>query len=143
MKLQKGLKVAMAMLVAGSLSAGWGPGWRKGDAGSGLNEAITSAEAAQLAQLQEEEKMARDFYDTLYEIWGMVWFDNISSAEQMHMDAVLERILTYGLVDPAHPQAGVFTDAGLQQLYDTLVGQGRQSQLDALMTGALIEASAK
>ena len=139
MLLSKSMNVAIAMLIAGSLSAGWGPGGRKGSGDAGQTEAITSQDAAWLSHLREEEKVARDVYDALYQTWGMTSFDNISSAEQHHMDAVLQRILAYGLVDPAQPQPGVFTDAGLQQLYDTLVGQGRQSQLDALMTGALIE----
>lgn len=139
MKVRKIVLAVLTMLAVGVLQAGWGPGWQKGKNSTGQNREVTAQEAAQLAHLREEEKVARDVYDALYATWGMASFDNISSAEQRHMDAVLELLLNYGLVDPAQPQAGVFTDAGLQQLYDTLIGQGQLSQLDALMTGALIE----
>ena len=38
--------------------------------------------------MREEEKLARDAYLTLYDIWGLTIFDNIVAAEEMHMDAV-------------------------------------------------------
>ena len=44
--------------------------------------------------MREEEKLARDVYLTLYDIWGTPAFNNIASSEQTHMDAVLM------LIDP-------------------------------------------
>ncbi|MES9928737.1 MAG: DUF2202 domain-containing protein, partial [Candidatus Thiodiazotropha sp. 6PDIVS] len=73
-----------------------------------------------------------------YERWGLYIFDNISSAEQRHMDSVLVQLEKYGLVDPVI-QPTVFTNQDLQQLYDTLITQGSVSQIDAVLTGALIE----
>ncbi|MEJ2423736.1 MAG: DUF2202 domain-containing protein, partial [Candidatus Thiodiazotropha sp.] len=79
-----------------------------------------------------------DVYDRLYEIWGLFAFDNISNAEQNHMDAVLAQLNKYGLEDPVQ-QSGVFSDRELQSLYDNLLNRGAVSQIEALQVGALIE----
>jgi hypothetical protein len=55
------------------------------------------------------------------------------------MAAVLTLIDQYGLADPAAAEVGVFTDPALQELYDQLVAEGRQSLADALRVGAAIE----
>ena len=134
------LFVILSLFVLSLVQAGWGrgggSGWRGGQ--GGVTESLTTDEAQHLTYLREEEKVARDVYDGLYERWGLYIFDNISSAEQRHMDSVLVQLEKYGLVDPVI-QPTVFTNQDLQQLYDTLITQGSVSQIDAVLTGALIE----
>jgi hypothetical protein len=101
-------------------------------------EKLTEAEAHDLLFMREEEKLARDVYVSLYEKWGVRVFNNIPKSEQLHMDAILSLLNTYGLADPVL-ESGLFSDPDLQSLYDTLLANGQQSKLDALMVGALIE----
>ena len=103
-------------------------------------EFLSDAELEALAFMREEEKLARDVYLRMYEIWDQRIFTNIANAEQTHMDAVLRLLEKYDLEDPASdtPQ-GVFTDPVLQGLYDMLVAQGSASLVDALIVGATIE----
>ena len=99
---------------------------------------LSPEEAAALLFMREEEKLARDVYNTLYEIWGQPTFTNIASSEQMHMDEVKLLLDRYNLADPAL-DPGSFTDPNLQALYDQLVAQGSVSLADALKVGAAIE----
>lgn len=101
---------------------------------------LTDSETAGLLQMREEEKLAHDVYVALYDTWQVKTFSNISAAEQTHSDAVKVLLDRYSLTDPAAGNAaGVFTDAGLQSLYTTLVEQGSTTLVDALTVGAAIE----
>lgn len=128
----------LGVWVIGTAQGGWGHGWRHGGQENPA-DALSVQEADQLRYLREEEKLTRDVYDRMYQVWGLPIFDNISSAEQRHMDAVLQVISKYGLSDPAYLYSGQFNDEELQVLYDILEAQGRASQLDALLVGGLIE----
>ncbi len=101
---------------------------------------LTTAEIDALNFMREEEKMARDVYLTLYDMWGLPIFQNIATSEQNHIDSVLTTMQKYGLPDLAsgNPQ-GVFVDPTLQNLHDEMISQGSQSLLDALRVGAAIE----
>ncbi len=101
---------------------------------------LSEAEIDAIQFMREEEKLARDVYQTLYEQYPLRPFLNISKSEQAHMDAILYLIDTYGLEDPAgdNPR-GVFVNEELQELYDLLVEQGSASREEALKVGALIE----
>jgi len=114
---------------------------KKGRRGGGKPapvSALTEAEASDLLFMREEEKLAHDVYITLHAEWNARVFNNISQAEQRHMNALLGLLDKYGLEDPILG-FGKFTDEELQKLYDDLVATGLQSKLDALMAGALIE----
>jgi len=100
---------------------------------------ISEAEVTTLSFMREEEKMARDVYITLYEVWQTPIFANISKAEQQHMDKIKSLLDSYELPDPASEETGVFTNPDIQALYDSLVERGRISQIEALQVGALIE----
>jgi hypothetical protein len=103
-------------------------------------ESLSDAEAQGILYMREEEKLARDVYTTLYEVWGMPVFENIARSEQAHMDAIKTLIDRYELVDPATGAGvGEFANADLQDLYDVLVAQGSTSLTKALAMGALIE----
>jgi hypothetical protein len=101
---------------------------------------LSPEEAEGLVFMREEEKLARDVYLTLSEIWGLPVFNNIAQSEATHMEAVLSLLNQYGLEDPAATtDIGVFTNPTLQELYDQLVAEGSQSLADALRVGAAIE----
>ncbi len=93
-----------------------------------------------LLLMREEEKLARDVYNTLYEKWQIPIFANIAASEQRHMDAVKALLNKYDLQDPIkHDQMGIFADTKMAKLYKDLVNQGLQSLQGALMVGAIIE----
>ena len=103
-------------------------------------EDLSDNEIAGLKYMREEEKLAGDTYITMFGIWSINIFDNISNSEQTHTDAVLVLLERYGISDPVGDNAiGIFTDGLLQNLYDTLIAQGSASLIDALLVGAAIE----
>lgn len=101
---------------------------------------LTEVEISGLYYMREEEKLARDVYLYLYEMWGSQVFTNIAKSEESHTSAVLTLIDFYGLEDPAANSAqGQFVDPDLQALYDQLTAQGSESLQAALLVGAAIE----
>lgn len=101
---------------------------------------LTPEERDDLLLMREEEKIARDVYTRLFEQWGIRSFDNISGAEQAHMDAILVLLEHHGLPDPAQGLGvGQFRRTDLQELYDALVKQGLRSPADAIRVGLLVE----
>jgi hypothetical protein len=101
---------------------------------------LTENEASGLRFMREEEKLARDVYLALFDLWQLSIFRNISDSEQTHMDAVKTLLDRYELTDPsAGKQEGEFTDASLQNLYNQLTATGAQSLSSALQVGAAIE----
>jgi hypothetical protein len=103
-------------------------------------EDVSAAEEADLVFMREEEKLARDVYQAMDDLWGLRAFGQINWSEQSHMDAVRAVLDKYGIPDPVGDNPpGEFTDAGLQQLFDQLLDQGSLSLIDALIVGATIE----
>lgn len=101
---------------------------------------VSAAEEKELLYMIEEEKMARDFYITMYEKWGLRPFANINKAEQKHMDAIESMLNKYGLANPVKDIAvGEFKNDKIKNLYLSLLEQGNKSALDALKAGAEIE----
>ncbi len=115
--------------------------------GSAAGTAVTSTSTAELSPeevesisyIREEEKLARDVYLKLYEMYGLQIFKNIADSEQRHMDAVLTLIEKYGLEDPVVDKVGVFTNPELQELYNQLIERASQNVVEAVLVGALIE----
>jgi len=114
---------------------------RNGD-GTGITtipaSGLSAEEAAALLYMREEEKLARDVYNQMYDLWGIPVFQNIAASEQKHMDEIKMLLDRYDLADPALAP-GEFTDPDLQTLYDQLVAQGSISVTDAMNVGVLIE----
>jgi hypothetical protein len=82
-------------------------------------EQLSAMERSGILFMREEEKLARDVYLYLYEIYPLRPFLNISKSEQAHMDAMLYLIDTLNLVDPVGKNPpGVFQNEELQELYD-------------------------
>lgn len=103
-------------------------------------QALSQEEIQGILFMREEEKLARDVYLALYEIYPLRPFLNISKSEQAHMDAIKYLIDTYGLTDPVGDNPpGVFQNEELQDLYDELIEKGSESREEALKVGALIE----
>jgi len=102
---------------------------------------VLDAEAAAgLVYMIEEEKMARDLYDAFFEQTGSVVFDRISDSEQTHMDTLLAVAENAGIdISGVSTTAGVFSDASIQSLYDTLLAQGSVSPDAAYEVGVLVE----
>lgn len=102
---------------------------------------LTAEEKQDLLYMREEEKLARDVYEHLYEKYELDVFKNIGNAEQKHMDKLLGLINKYGLEDPValSPEVGQFGDEDLQTLYDDLVAKGDISLVEALVVGMTIE----
>lgn len=108
--------------------------------GTTTTQTLTDYEKESLLHMREEEKLARDVYSYMLNKWGLNIYSNISSSEQKHMDAVLGLLNTYGIADPVgNNPAGVFKNAELQNLYNTLIAKGDISLMDALTVGATIE----
>lgn len=102
--------------------------------------ALTAEQKAELVFVREEEKLARDVYLTMFDLWGKTIFSNISVSEQRHMDAVKNVLDKYRISDPVGTNAvGVFTDPVIQGLYDQLIAKGSISLKDALEVGVIIE----
>lgn len=101
---------------------------------------LTSAERDGLLWMRDEEKLAFDVYQALYDRWQLAVFDNIGRAEATHTASVKTLLDRYGLTDPAAGMAvGSFRNPEIKALYDALVAQGSQSLVEALTVGATIE----
>jgi len=100
---------------------------------------INTTEINLIKHMREEEKLARDVYIELYNLYGLNVFNNIAQSEQRHMNDVLCLLEFYGIEDPASDILGVFENSTLQNLYDTLIIQGGISLIEALKVGATIE----
>jgi len=117
-------------------------------AGKGKNKTVSSTSTMTqehkdtLLFIYQEEKVARDVYMTLGQYYpNQNVYQNIQSSEQKHMDSAQGLCEKYGVdisnVDES--DIGVFVIPVLQELYDTLVAQGYQSELSGLMVGEYIE----
>jgi hypothetical protein len=101
---------------------------------------LSEEEKEDLLHMVEEEKLARDVYQTLYQKWEHRIFSNIAMSEQTHMDAVRLLLEKYNLSDPtAGKGVGEFTNPKFKELYDALVEEGSKSLVDALKVGATVE----
>lgn len=103
-------------------------------------QSLSETETAGLLLMREEEKLARDVYETLYDKWGLQIFSNISQSEQTHAEAVRTIIVKYNLEDPVVDDTiGVFVNSDMKKLYNDLTTKGLVSLEEALIVGATIE----
>lgn len=116
--------------------------WQSGIAFSQQNTFLSQTEKDAILYMREEEKMARDVYDSMYAKWGGNPFGNIRQSEQVHMSRMKMLITTYQLEDPIGQTGDVqgrFISKVMQQYYNELVASGSQSLIAALKVGAKIE----
>lgn len=137
------MSALLAIVCAGFLTtadAGQAARARKAAVSAPVLEPLNDAEREEMVFIREEEKLARDVYIAMSEIWKAPIFANIAVSEQRHMDAVLKLLVRYGIPDPvAENGIGEFTDLALQDLYNVLVERGLQSVLEAYLVGVDIE----
>ena len=87
-----------------------------------------------------EEKLARDVYIMMGDLWEYEVFLKIQVSEQKHMDAIKRLLVRYNVPDPlTSDSVGVFPDPQFQLLYDQYIQQGSQSLEQALLAGQAIE----
>lgn len=103
---------------------------------------LTEEQKDTLFFIYQEEKVARDVYITLGNIYtDEDTFAFIQLSEQRHIDSARGLCEKYGVsiegVD--EKSVGNFVLPVLQELYDTCVAEGEKSLLDALKVGELIE----
>lgn len=131
-------------LTATLPGATWASGPSGGNRGSRLCTAATLSqeEVDDLFLMREEEKMARDLYLSFNRLYGarVRLFANIAAAEQTHMNAVKQLLMTYGLPDPVTSnKIGVFTSPALRELYSQLLATGQANLTSALAVGVTVE----
>ncbi len=124
---------ALALIIGGAV-------WARPVQAQTTADPLTGEEIDGLLYMIEEEKLARDEYLMLDGQWDLRVFQNISRAEQTHMDAVASVLTLYNLDIPVSENViGDFTNPELQTLYDELFATGSQSIADALRVGIAIE----
>lgn len=114
------------------------PSWAGKGQGSGITP-LSEEEVIELTFMREEEKLARDVYLDMHDLWSVNIFSRIATSEQRHMDTMKKMLDKYGLPDPALPARGAFDDEFLQDKYYDLTDKGDNSYVDGLEVGAFIE----
>jgi len=101
---------------------------------------LSTEEETGLTTMREEEKLARDVYQTMFKQWGLPIFSNIAQSEQRHMNAIKSLFDKYSMIDPVTDSSiGIFTNPEMRELYTELVEKGETSLVNALQVGATIE----
>ncbi len=101
--------------------------------------ALTVGESEGIKFIREEEKVARDLYQSFYNDTALGIFQDTARSEQSHMDSVTVLLDEYHLQDPVQEAKGVFLNRSLQVTYDLLLAQGKTSADDALKASATFE----
>jgi len=102
------------------------------------NDTLTASDKAALLFMLEEEKLARDTYSYLGDLWPTNQFENIKNSEQSHIKAI-ENLLIKNNIDYTILPSGEFNNQTLQDLYNQFEINGRISKSKALEIGANIE----
>ena len=100
----------------------------------------TGLSNAQLTEMREEERVARDLYEQLADTSGSLVFTRIAASEQRHLDAV-ENLMEMQGMDPdaAGRTVGEYAVPSLQTAYDTWLDQGTESAEEAFTVGVDLE----
>lgn len=99
---------------------------------------LTSDEIEFLYAVREDEKLARDIYNSFYSLYASKPMSNIAKAEENHIAAVERLFYFYSINYPAVGEAGVFADATRQSYYNELISKGT-TLLDAYKAAAYLE----
>ena len=116
--------------------------YAKGPKGTNPGTLLTDEQKDKLFFIYQEEKVARDSYITLGNIYtDEQTFASTQLSEQRHMDSARELCIKYGVdvSEVDETKVGEFVLPLLQTLYDELMMSGEESLLDALKVGELIE----
>lgn len=137
----------VALGVAGLLAAGLATASAQNPQDAARTSALASATvgdralASTLTFNREEERMARDLYAAIADLYdGARPFSMITTSEQQHFEAVGRLLATYGIVDPAAGRAaGSYADPALQALYDGWLTKAKASLSAAYQAGVELE----
>jgi len=102
------------------------------------NTNLTNEDSAALLFMLEEEKLARDTYTYLEDLWEINQFSNIKNSEQSHMNAVIGLLDQYN-ISYTLLSYGEFNNPDIQKLYDQFIDYGSKNEANALEVGANIE----
>ena len=121
---------------------------------STLSEALANT----ISYMGNEERLAYDVYNKLYDEWGSKQFTNIATkSEYKHITTVQRLVQKYKMSDdisftnidlPAlgymntsieDMKAGTYDIAKIQNLYDDLIAKGSISEVEALKVGCMVE----
>lgn len=139
------------MLLMATEAAAKGSPTTSNTSTSTVPSSLDATETSHLTFMREEEKLARDVYLTLAEMYPeQEVFANIATtSEQTHTDTMRDKLAQFGIDDPnpatndLPTSIGVFTGAEwgwyFTQKYSELIAKASNSELDALYVGALIE----
>lgn len=100
---------------------------------------ISNDEMNDMKYMVEEEKVARDVYEYLDDIWNLRVFNNIKQSEERHMQVIKNLLDNYKIDYNVSEERGIFYNKDLQKLYNDLIEKGSKSQYDALEVGKEIE----
>ena len=102
------------------------------------NQSLSEDDKSALLFMLEEEKLARDTYIYLNDLWAINQFNNIKDSEQTHMNLV-EDLLIQNNIEYSIEPVGEFQNQTLQNFYDQFVIDGAISSSNAMQIGATIE----
>lgn len=111
---------------------------------SSTSTTLTEEQKDRLFFIYQEEKVARDVYIYLGELYpDESTFASIQLSEQRHMDAAQKLCVNYGIdvsmIDESESACGQFEVDYLQHLYDECITLGSDELVEALKVGKLIE----
>jgi hypothetical protein len=134
------LVLAISISVASGCGGGGGGGNGK-TIPLGTLQPLVGTEEKSMLFVREEEKMARDVYLTLYNLWGDQTFYSIATkSEQQHMNNVKAMLDNLGIPDPVtSDSAGAFTNTDVLALYGDLLARGSVTLNEGFAVGAYIE----
>lgn len=160
------IKTFIALIAVSSSIMAYDNGAHRGNHGSDntnqsndTQDTVLSQELANtLSHMGNEERLAYDVYNRLYQEWGTQQFSNIASKSEIkHIQAVQTLVKKYNLNDSTDftnvdlpslgyantpvpsMQAGTYDISKIQGLYDDLVTKGLESEEEALKVGCIIE----
>ena len=99
---------------------------------------LSTEDTNALLFMLEEEKLARDTYEYLDDLYGINQFSSIKLSEQSHMNAVAKLLDQYNIDYTILPY-GEFESQEMQDFYDQFVEKGQIDAMNALEVGATIE----
>jgi len=103
-------------------------------------EDMNNKEKQDLLDMALEEKMAYDFYYTMYNKWNIPMFNRRMNAKMHHKNRLVQMIEKYELTNPVNDQEiGKYKNSRIQKLYNELLNKGQKSLKDALIAAANLE----
>jgi len=102
--------------------------------------ALTNKEKETLVYMYQEEKLAKDVYYVLGQMYPNIKAFNIYKSEIKHENSVANVLRHYNIPLPVRSNVvGRFNNKELQNLYNELITKGKKSIKDAIEVGIMVE----